>query len=66
MEDATRPPDDAVDDKLQAQSGQALVEYSLIILLVIIASLTALYAFQDAVVNGLWGATQTLFAGMGG
>lgn len=66
MEDATRPPDDAFDDEQLAESGQALVEYSLIILLVVIACLVTLYAFQDAVVNGLWGATSALVSGMGG
>lgn len=66
MEDATQPPDEMLAGERQVESGQALVEYSLIILLVVIAALTTMYTFQDAVINGLWGATSTLVDRMGG
>lgn len=44
----------------QAAEGQALVEYTLIFVLIIVAVLATLAIFQDAVINGLWGATDAI------
>jgi Flp pilus assembly pilin Flp len=43
-----------VNDETGTASGQALVEYSLILVLVVVACLTVLFVFQDAVINGIW------------
>ncbi len=42
------------------EEGQALVEYSLIIALVVIACILVMTQLGDIVENGLWGLTSTL------
>jgi Flp pilus assembly pilin Flp len=67
MENANRPPEQTEHMRDRGtENGQALVEYSLIIVLIVIGCLTVLYTFQDSVINGLWGATRTIVAAMGG
>jgi Flp pilus assembly pilin Flp len=53
-------------EERHAEEGQTLVEYTMIIVLVIIATLATLAIFQDAVIHGLWGATSPIVRALGG
>jgi len=49
-----------VNDEIGTASGQALVEYTLILVLVVVACFAVLYGLQDAVINGLWHSAERL------